>query len=137
MKTGNGALRLGKAWRRSHPLREAAVGMMMRGEASPAEIRQVLLISRQLIRYWCIRAGIAGKTKDARKVYLLRRLLKDLPTPETAEPEHVEIRALRERLKRPRPDRAQLKAAKDRKAADAAEREMPGLPSPSGDLPSA
>lgn len=107
--------------------------MLMRGEATPADIRKTLLISRQLIRYWCVTAGIARKTDAARRDYLIRRLLKDLPEPETAEPEHVEIVALRERLKRPRPSRQQIKDASIRKAADAAQREVPGLPPPSDD----
>ena len=118
--------------RKSHPLRTAAVGMMMRGEASPAEVRQVLQVSRQLIRYWCIVAGIAGKTREARKAYLLRQMLKEIPK-RGLEPEHAEIRALRHRLKFPRPSLEQLERAKGRPATDLPERELPEVRTPEED----
>ena len=98
--------------RHSHPLREQAVRLMMRGEATPAEIRQVLLVSRQLVYYWCRAAGIAGKTREARKTWLLRALLKGVRN-EANEPEHAELSAMRLRLRRPRPSAEQIRAARD------------------------
>lgn len=104
--------------KQSHPSRAAAVKMLQRGEATPNDIALALMVSRQLVRYWCIAAGIAGKTKEARKNYLAWRLLRDMPEPTDGKPEHPAIAALRARLKRPRPDRAQIQAAKDRTASD-------------------
>jgi hypothetical protein len=100
--------------------------MLMRGEATPVDIRRVLLISRQLVRYWCVAAGI--NHKEARRTFLLRELLKGTAK---ADVEHPEVKALRERLKRPRPTAKQLKAAHDRKVADLDDDPLSSLP-PSG-----
>jgi transposase-like protein len=98
---------MGKVSKRlSHPLRAAAVRLLMRGEATPAEIRETLQVSRQLVYYWCRAAGIAGKTVQARKTYLLRALLKGID-----DARQPEVKALRYRLRNPRPTDAQLRAA--------------------------
>jgi hypothetical protein len=114
----NVALHMSKVKRRSHPLRKAAVSLMMRGEVTPAEVRQALHLSRQLIYYWCKAAGIAGKAKDARKAYVWRVLLKGAETHDGPEPEHPDVQMLRARLNRPRPSREQIAAAKARHASD-------------------
>jgi hypothetical protein len=93
--------------------------MLLRGEASEREIYQSLHISRQLVRYWCIAAGIAGKVKAARANYVMRRLLQGLPKSETAEPEHATITTLRQKLKRPRPSAAQIAIARHKTADQA------------------
>lgn len=111
-------LRICKVKRRSHPLRNVAVRMMMRGEATPAEIRAALQISRQLIYYWAKVAGIGGKTRDSRKAYIWRALLKGAARHDGPEPEHPDVQALRARLNRPRPSREQLAAAKVRHAQE-------------------
>jgi len=112
------ALRRCKVKRASHPLRARAVQMILRGEATPAEIRQALQVSRQLVYYWCRCAGIVGKSGEARKAYIWRELLKGAKAPIGPEPEHPDIRALRARLNRPRPSREQLNAARQRHAQD-------------------
>lgn len=91
---------------------------MMRGEVTPAELRAALHVSRQLVYYWCKVTGIAGKTKEARKAYVWRALLKGAERHDGPEPEHPDIQMLRARLKRPRPSREQLQAAKARHASD-------------------
>lgn len=103
------ALHIGKVKRASHPLRNAAVRLMMRGEATPAEIRQVLQVSRQLIYYWCRAAGIAGKLKQARKAYIMRSLLKGIRDEDRGKPTAVTM--LRARLRAPRPSAEQLRDA--------------------------
>lgn len=85
----------------------------MRGEVTPAEIRQTLQISRQLIYYWCKAAGIQGKFKQARKTYILRALLKGIKAEDRAKPSAVT--ALRARLRAPKPTAQQLQAAHNAK----------------------
>lgn len=103
-----------KVKRRSHPMRKAAVSLMMRGDATPREIRAALQISRQLVYYWCKAAGITGKVASARKAYVWRALLKGAERSDGPEPEHPDVQMLRARLNRPRPSREQIKAAKAR-----------------------
>lgn len=96
-------------------MRGPALNLLMRGEATPRELRAELQVSRQLLYYWVKSAGLRGKLIDARKDYIRRLLLKALPAAPGAEPEHPAIEALRMRAKRPRANREQVAAA--RKAA--------------------
>lgn len=86
--------------------------MMMQGEATPAEIRGAIQVSRQLIYYWAKAAGLTGhKMRVARKQYVWAQLLKGTRLPEGPEPEHADVSAGRARLAHPRPSREQLAAA--------------------------
>lgn len=84
----------------------------MRGEATPAEIRAAIQVSRQLVYYWAKAAGIAGKTGMARKRYVWERLIKGAKRSSGNEPEHPDIAMLRHRLAMPRPSREQIAKAK-------------------------
>jgi hypothetical protein len=110
-------------------LRDAAVQMLMHGEATPVEIRRSLQVSRQLVYYWGRAAGIAGKHRDARQYWVWRRLLQ---WSDRKDKDHASVRAIRERLRRPKPSADQLAAA--RKVAtftqDAPPIDMPGMPPP-------
>ena len=64
-----------KVKRPSHPMRAIAVRLMMRGEATPREIAEAANVSRQLVYYWCRAAGLVGKTAEARRAYVLNRLV--------------------------------------------------------------
>lgn len=77
----------------------------MRGEATPAEIRKAIHISRQLVYYWAKAAGIKGKTTLARKRYIWAMLVKGAKRSNGNEPEHPDIAMLRHRLAMPRPSR--------------------------------
>lgn len=119
LDTQNVALHMGKVKRRpSHPLRHAAVQMMMRGEATPAEIRAAIQVSRQLVYYWAREAGIAGKTALARKRYIWATLIKGVKRSESGQPEHPDVTMLRVRLAMPRPSKEQLAAAQAKHGTD-------------------
>lgn len=113
---------------RAHPARAVAIDLLRRGEITPGDAARALSVSRQAVHYWCKAAGIVDKTAEARRNYVVRRILKDMPAADEREPEHPAIAALRARLKRPRPDRDQINAAKDRKASDLDNCTVPGLP---------
>lgn len=56
-------------------MRRAAVAMIARGEASPAEVADAWGISRQIVHYWIKAAGIDWKRQ--RRTWLLKRLTRE------------------------------------------------------------